>query len=143
MDNSHCKLSYPERHEALLKRENAWRTLQPVFTKTFDVLHVPSSFYDLTSGVYCSGDVGRQDVHYCSLPSRPEDILQWNTIYGHGPNRNWDGAIVDMGMAIYEHDLIVNIISFVYHNLFNKLTFSFSIPDHHCSMLHWVTLYIH
>lgn len=120
VDNPHCKLSYPERHEALLKREMAWRRLNPVFTMTFDVPHTPSALYDLTAGVYCSGDVNNQDVHYCSLPSTPQDILQWNTIYGRGPNKNWNGFIVDFGMAIYEHDLIINVISFVHRNLFNN-----------------------
>ncbi|KAF8335199.1 hypothetical protein F5887DRAFT_892119, partial [Amanita rubescens] len=110
VDNPHCKLSYPERHEALSKREMAWRRLQPVFTKTFDVPHVPSSLYDLTSGIYCS-DVENQHLHYCSLPSTPEDVLQWNTIYVHGPNKNGDECIADMGMAINEHDLIISIVS--------------------------------
>ena len=113
LDNPRCILPYAERYEALLKREKAWSRLQPVFTKTFDVTHGPSSIYDLTAGVYLLGNTNYRDLHYCVLPSTPNDVPQWIALHACGPNYNWNGEIIDMGMAIYEHDLIANVISYV------------------------------
>ncbi|KAF8344628.1 hypothetical protein F5887DRAFT_969911 [Amanita rubescens] len=111
IDNPHSNLSYADRYDRLLKREKAWSSLQPVFTTTFDATNEPSSIYDLTAGTFLLGDVNYRDLHYCTLPSTPDDIPQWITLNAHGPNRDWSGNIIDMGMAVYEHDLIVNVVS--------------------------------
>lgn len=113
-DNPRCKLSYAERYKALLKRERRWCGLQPAFTKTLDVKHEPPIYpSDLTSGLYLLGHVNSRDLHYCTLPSTPTDVIQWTSINARGPNRNGDERIMGMGMAVYEHDLVANIISYV------------------------------
>jgi len=130
VDNPHCKLSYAERYEALSKREKAWCRFQPVFKKTFDVPNEPCfGIHKLSGGIYLLGDSNRQDLRYCTLPSTPDEVPQWATIRGHGLKKDWKGAIVNVGMAIYEHDLIVNVISFVHNNLFHGCLFSISLPD--------------
>lgn len=127
VDNQRCKLPYAERHEALLKREKAWCRFQPVFTKTFDVPNeLPFGIHKLTAGVFLLVDDNHRDLHYCTLPSTPDEVPQWATIHGHGPEKDWNGAIVDVGMAVYEHDLIVNVISCVHNNLFHECLHVFS-----------------
>ncbi|KAK2463307.1 hypothetical protein APHAL10511_004962 [Amanita phalloides] len=106
-----CTLSYAERLAVLKTREHAWDYVQPQFTSIFNVKHEPSTIYDLTAGAYLLGDSNLRDLHYCRLPSTQGDIPHWTRIHGHGPNEGWDGIVVDMGMAVYEHDLIVNVIS--------------------------------
>ena len=118
LNNPNCNLPYADRYEALLKREKAWSRLQPVFKMTFDAIKEPSTIYDLTAGAFLLGDVNYRDLHYCTLPSTPNDIPQWTALHAHGPNKIWSGNIIDMGMAIYEHDLIVNVVSCVRHFLF-------------------------
>ncbi|KAF8329212.1 hypothetical protein F5887DRAFT_1142549 [Amanita rubescens] len=114
VDNPRCKLSYAERYEALLKREEAWYRFQPVFTETFDVQSERQfGIHRLSAGIYLLGDNNRRDLRYCTLPSTPDEVPQWATIHGHGPKRDWNGAIINVGMAIYEHDLIVNAVSLI------------------------------
>ncbi|KAM6499884.1 hypothetical protein JOM56_005392 [Amanita muscaria] len=110
IDNPRSPLSYAERLEALKKREDAWRTLKPVFETTINVDHQASSVYDLTAGTYLLGDHNLRDLYYCRLPSSPQDNPRWIRIPCHGPEQNRSGIIIDMGMAVYEHDLIVNVI---------------------------------
>ncbi|KIL63036.1 hypothetical protein M378DRAFT_80273 [Amanita muscaria Koide BX008] len=110
IDNPRSPLSYAERLEALKKREDAWRTLTPVFETTINVDHQASSVYDLTAGTYLLGDHNLRDLYYCRLPSSPQDNPRWIRIPCHGPEQNRSGIIIDMGMAVYEHDLIVNVI---------------------------------
>ncbi|KAM6497489.1 hypothetical protein JOM56_007962 [Amanita muscaria] len=112
-DNPQSPLSYAERLEALTKREDAWRKLTPVFETTIKTDH-PSTTYELTAGNYFVIDKNRKDLYYCHLPSSPPEDNRnphWFRIPGHGPGQSWSGAIVDIGMAIYEHDLVVNVIS--------------------------------
>ncbi|KIL65000.1 hypothetical protein M378DRAFT_556245 [Amanita muscaria Koide BX008] len=109
IDNPQSPLSYAERLEALKMREDAWRKLKPVFEMTIDRDHF-SAVYRLTAGYYFYGK-GQKDLGYCHLPSSPQDHLQWSRIPGHGPGHSWSGYIREYGMAVYEHDLVVNVIS--------------------------------
>ncbi|KIL62129.1 hypothetical protein M378DRAFT_166112 [Amanita muscaria Koide BX008] len=111
VDNPQSPLSFPERFEALRKREDAWRKLNPVFETTIKPIDLPSPLYELTAGNYFLSDENQKDLSYCRLPSSPQDSPQWVSIPCHGPEQSWSGSIVDMGMAIYEHDLVVNIIA--------------------------------
>ncbi|KIL67950.1 hypothetical protein M378DRAFT_992105 [Amanita muscaria Koide BX008] len=113
LDNSRSPLSYAKRLAALKKREHAWRKLKSVFEATIKVNHQrqPSSVHDLTAGTYLLWDHNLRDLHYRHLPSSPQDNPRLSRILGHGPEQNWSGIIVDMGRAVYEHDLIVNVIS--------------------------------
>ncbi|KAM6498857.1 hypothetical protein JOM56_006805 [Amanita muscaria] len=107
VDNPQSPLSYAERLEALNKREDAWRKLEPVFEITIDA-HAGIS--ELTAG-YVFGGKNRKDLYCSHLPSSPRDNLQSFSIPGHGPGQSWSGSICGHGMAIYEHDLLVNVIS--------------------------------
>ncbi|KAM6497484.1 hypothetical protein JOM56_007957 [Amanita muscaria] len=109
VDNPQSPLSYAERLEALKKREDAWRKLKPVFETTIKVIDQSTS-YELTAGNYLLSDKNGEALHYCRLPSSPQNNPQWFSIPGHGPGQSWSGSIVEMGMAVYEHDLVVNVI---------------------------------
>ncbi|KAF8347179.1 hypothetical protein F5887DRAFT_1281293 [Amanita rubescens] len=114
VDNPYCTLSFAERYDALMKREKAWCRFQPAFIKTFDDAHKPFPICDLTSGVYLYGDSEGHNLHYCSLPSTPDDVLRWITIPSHAPIKNWNRDCVHIqkvGMAVDEHDLMINVIS--------------------------------
>ncbi|KAM6489619.1 hypothetical protein JOM56_014941 [Amanita muscaria] len=111
VDNPQSPLSYAERFEALKKREDAWRNLEPVFETTIKAFDQPAPLYELSSGNYCLSDKDRKNLYYCRLPSSPQDNPQWFRNPGHGPGQNWSGSIVEIGMAVYEHDLVVNVIS--------------------------------
>ena len=112
VDNPRCKLSYAERYEALRKREKGWCGLQPTFTQTFDIKYGPSFKHDLTAGIYLHAHVDYRDLHYCALPSTPNDVPRWSAINAFGPSSNQDEEleIVDVGMAVYEHDLLASVM---------------------------------
>ena len=121
VDNPYCALSFAERYEALMKQEKAWCMFQPAFIKTFDDAHEPFPICDLTSGVYLYGDSEGHNLHYCLLPSTPDDALRWTTIPSHAPIKNWNHRRVHIhrvGIAIDEHDLMVNVISCVHQTCF-------------------------
>ncbi|KAM6501846.1 hypothetical protein JOM56_001823 [Amanita muscaria] len=113
IDNPRSSLSYAERLEALGKREDAWRNLNPVFEMTIEVNHPPSSIstYGLTGGAYFLKDSNQGDLHYCHLPSSPQESPRWIRIPGHGPGEGRPGNFVSFAIAVYEHDLIINVIS--------------------------------
>ncbi|KAF8316028.1 hypothetical protein F5887DRAFT_1167534 [Amanita rubescens] len=116
VDNTYCTLSFAARYEALMKREKAWCRFQPAFIKTFDDVHNRYPVWDLTSGVYLyyfHVSVHIYHLHYCLLPSTPDDVLRWTAIPNHTPiveltwNRPRADIIREAGMAIDEHDLMV------------------------------------
>ncbi|KAF8625449.1 hypothetical protein AX17_006850 [Amanita inopinata Kibby_2008] len=115
IDNPHTKASYAERLATLEKHEEAWASLCPTFTSTIRVEHPSSGIYDLTGGICLLGDDNAQDLHYCALPSTQDDEVKWRKMKVCGPASDREthpGSIVDMGMAVYEHDLIVNVVSY-------------------------------
>jgi len=118
VDNTYCTLSFAARYEALMKREKEWCRFQPAFIKTFDV-HDRFPPCELTSGVYLYRDVSRHNLHYCFLPSTPDEVLRWTAVPNHTPiveltwNRPRADIIREVRMAIDEHDLVVNVISCV------------------------------
>ncbi|KIL58909.1 hypothetical protein M378DRAFT_85776, partial [Amanita muscaria Koide BX008] len=111
IDNPRSPLSYAERLEALEKREDAWRTLEPVFETTIEVNHHPFGNHGLTAGTYFLDDKDRKDLYFCHLPSSPQDNPRWVRIPGHGPAQNWSGLLISFALAVYEHDLIINVVS--------------------------------
>ncbi|KAM6497491.1 hypothetical protein JOM56_007964 [Amanita muscaria] len=111
IDNPQSPLSYAERLEALRKWEDAWRKLTPVFETTIKVIDQPWTLFELTAGNYFLSDRNGKDLYYCRLPSSPQDNPQWFSIPGYGPGQSWSGSIIGMSLAVYEHDLVVNIIS--------------------------------
>jgi hypothetical protein len=115
VDNPRSPLSYCERLEALKKREYAWRNLKPVFEITIEGTHSTTSESSIccsTEGVYFITDDNRKDLNYCHLFSFLQNNPRWIRIPGHGPALNWSGILVNFATALYEHDLIVNFISY-------------------------------
>ena len=114
IDNPRSSFSYASRLEALEKREDAWRKLNPVFEMTIEIDHPPSSIstYGLTGGVYFLKDNNQEDLHYCHLPSSPQESPRWIRIPGHGPGEGQPRIFVSFAIAVYEHDLIINVISY-------------------------------
>ncbi|KIL63948.1 hypothetical protein M378DRAFT_648301 [Amanita muscaria Koide BX008] len=110
IDNPRSSLSYGERLKALWKREDAWRMLKPVFETTIKVNHPVNGTYDLTEGVFFHDDENLKDLQNCQLPSSPQDNPRWNRIPGLGPGEGSPGLLANFGTAVYEHDLIINVI---------------------------------
>ncbi|KDR70828.1 hypothetical protein GALMADRAFT_102895 [Galerina marginata CBS 339.88] len=92
--------------------------IRPVETKRVRELklgHVPSGIYDLTGGVYLLGDKARTALYWIKLPGRADLLddkqVRWNKIdleaLRHHPDSDGrERKIVDMGLCIYEHDLV-------------------------------------
>jgi hypothetical protein len=59
-------------------------------------------------------DSNQNDLHYCRLPSSPQDNLRWIRIQGHGPEEleGQPGNFLNLATALYEHDLLINVISY-------------------------------
>ncbi|KIL58186.1 hypothetical protein M378DRAFT_60766, partial [Amanita muscaria Koide BX008] len=112
IDNPQSPLSYGERLEALKNQEDTWRRLKPAFEMTISVKHqTASQICRSTEGVYFLTDDNQKDLNYCHLTSFPQDNLRWTRIPGHGPALDWSGILVEFATALYEHDLIVNLIT--------------------------------
>ncbi|KIL60232.1 hypothetical protein M378DRAFT_168373 [Amanita muscaria Koide BX008] len=113
VDNPRSPLSYAERLEALKMREEAWRKLKPAFEMTIiDSINPQTAhIYRSTEGVYFFPDDDLKAMNYCHLTSLPQDNPQWIKIPGHGPALDWSGILVGFAAALYEHDLIVHLIS--------------------------------
>lgn len=100
-DNSHCRLDLNNRLHLLTKLEDGWSNFQIDFDKALPILHEPFGIYDLTDGIYLMGDSSQKVLHYCRLPSSVDDPMVWSRI-----DVDPSLSIVDVGLSIYEHDLI-------------------------------------
>ncbi|RDB20399.1 hypothetical protein Hypma_012541 [Hypsizygus marmoreus] len=98
-DNPHCNLPISERFDMLKRREEGWKKFRVDFRKTIPVKHVPSGIYEMTGGIFLLGDTTRKALHYLTLPSKATDEPSWSRI-------DIDSTMVDIGLSIYEHDLV-------------------------------------
>jgi hypothetical protein len=116
-DNPHCNLSLSERLEQLKRREEAWSCCRIDFRREVPLQRKSTSIYDLTGGVYLLGDSRNGDLtsfrrplttglSYLTLPSLSSHEPTWSRL---DIKRN----IIDIGLAIHEHDLIAIVTSFV------------------------------
>ncbi|PPQ97316.1 hypothetical protein CVT26_006634 [Gymnopilus dilepis] len=103
-DNPCSNLPASEKLEALRRSERAWWTLRPGFVKSVPVTHIQSGVYDLTAGVYFLSNSTRNSIHYIKLPTKETDLVEWQKI-------DANKLIVDIGLCLYEHDLMVLITS--------------------------------
>lgn len=106
-NNLRSTLGLAEKLELLNAREEAWLHPAPNFTKDVRVNHVTSGIYDLTGGVYLLGNTSQRSVHYCVLPSSQSDTVDWKAI-------KVDRSLIDIGLAIEEHNLIAIITTYVF-----------------------------
>lgn len=95
-----------EKLEALKSAEKAWSLVRPQFTTTVPVTHQQSGVYDLTGGVYLLSNSTRTALHYIKLPTKKEDVVQWKWM-------TFTKTIIDIGLCLFEHDLIVVVTTFV------------------------------
>ncbi|KAG6846827.1 hypothetical protein H0H93_011541, partial [Arthromyces matolae] len=100
-NNSFYTLDFHERLKVLKNSEDSWANLRIDFQKELPIQHSPFGIYDLTGGIYLMGDENQKAVHYCRLPSKESDSVEWTKI-----SIDDGSSIVDVGLAIYEHDLI-------------------------------------
>jgi hypothetical protein len=112
-DNPASSLTVSERFKRLQKREIAWSNFTPDYRKTIEVPHHPSGIYDLTGGIYLLGDnlapgEGTNAVNYVVLPgANPNEAeTKW-------PRIDVGRDIIDIGLALQEHDLIALITKYV------------------------------
>ncbi|KAF4589958.1 hypothetical protein EYR38_009253 [Pleurotus pulmonarius] len=101
-----------ERVTHLKERETAWRILRPDFRERINVPHTASGIYDLSGGIYFLGEAISHDsmfhrmqtvgLRYLRLPNKMFEESKWESIAVDQP-------IVDIGLSVYEHDLIAVI----------------------------------
>ncbi|KAJ6481753.1 hypothetical protein C8R45DRAFT_1002937 [Mycena sanguinolenta] len=107
VDNSSSPMPIFERFALLRRREAAFASVEPSWKVSVPVPFSASGLYELSGGFLWLGEQLNQTLRYIELPSRPaeEDAppLEWQSI-SKPPGR---GFIIDFGLAINEHDLIV------------------------------------
>jgi hypothetical protein len=112
-------LCYPDRLRILEKRENAWAMLD--FCKPIQVC-VPfdsTGIYDFTGGAFLLGtrlySASRRPTigySYVSLPSVSEEEENQTEVQWMGLNLGIQ--ILDVGLAVHEHDLIAALTACVF-----------------------------
>ena len=121
-------LSYPERLHILEKREEAWASLD--FRRSVEVCipFNPSGYYDFTDGMFLLGTghdcgsrhltVGYSCITLPSLADPQDQNLEWK---GNSP----ETQILDVGLAVEEHDLIAAVTAWVLLVLLFRPKFDF------------------
>ncbi|KAF8956844.1 hypothetical protein BDZ97DRAFT_1925109 [Flammula alnicola] len=103
-DNPCSSLSTSEKLKSLRSTEEAWAFLRPDFTTSVPVTRNQSGVYDLTGGVYLLSDMERTGLRFLKLPSREGEDPRWKDV-------NTGKMIVDIGLCVYEHDLMAVVTS--------------------------------
>lgn len=114
-------LNIAEKLRRLQALENGWNTLCDMRKTSVRVVHRPSNIYDLTAGVYILGDRSRfshrvtMSLRYMDLAAAVEASRD-HEIQEDAPTdeREWSEIvvgrrIVDIGLALQEHDLVAVI----------------------------------
>lgn len=107
-NNPYSMITVHERLDRLNVREAGWAEHDFDFSRTVAVPPDHSWFHGLTDGVMVLGGRSRRAIHYCTLPSKVSDETRWSKI-------NVDANIIGMRLAIYEHDLIAVVTTYVDH----------------------------
>lgn len=102
VDNPHSPFSAQERLAKLRSKECSWEEMTINFTKSIQIPFPTSGIYDLTGGVYLLGDTSLKVLHYVTLPSQPNQEIIWQKL-------RTEEMIIDMGLCVYEHDLLAVI----------------------------------
>lgn len=95
---------------ALKNIENSWINMKPDFLRTIPVPSRQSGVYDLTAGVYLLSDSDRTSLGFLRLPEKESDVPQWAT---HKVGK----LIIDIGLCVYEHDLMAIVTRYVVQSL--------------------------
>lgn len=106
LDNPNSNLSVNDRLMQLTTKDSRWEQLSLNFSKSVNVPFPTSGIYDLTGGIYLLGDSSRKGLYYTYLPNKPDEEVQWKVV-------RTDQTILDMGLCVYEHDLLAIITTWV------------------------------
>ncbi|EKM77109.1 hypothetical protein AGABI1DRAFT_77888 [Agaricus bisporus var. burnettii JB137-S8] len=107
VENPHCSLSIHERLSILEKR-NRSKGIDARLRKRIRIPFQKSGIYDLTGGIYLLGDATRTSLHYMHLPDKV-DLSNDEEIEWRGKEVRMEHTIIDMGLNVYEHDLLAVI----------------------------------
>jgi hypothetical protein len=103
IDNPASPLPLSQRYELLRQREEAWLTFHIKRRTTIQLPNRPDGIYDLTGGHYFAGDLSRTAVNFVQLPRcglTETNEPEWNQVkHSH--------THCDIGVSVYEHDLVV------------------------------------
>ncbi|KAJ6588506.1 hypothetical protein B0H19DRAFT_1248157 [Mycena capillaripes] len=106
-DNPSAPIPISDRLIKLQARETAFEDVDPSWRLSIPVTFTPSGLYELSGGKFWLGEHQRTALRYIELPSEPaeEDAppVEWRRI----PLPSSNSKIIDFGLAIDEHDLIV------------------------------------
>ncbi|KAI0826523.1 hypothetical protein BC628DRAFT_1536416 [Trametes gibbosa] len=118
IDNPASCLVPGERLRALRAKEEAWRTIDLSDRRPLTLGHRPSGIYDLTGGILLLGErrhtgshTGTDAVHTMDLHS----VFSDSTVRPRWSNIDLAKQVIDVGLAIQEHDLIA-IATYSYVN---------------------------
>ncbi|KAF7366507.1 F-box domain-containing protein [Mycena sanguinolenta] len=107
VDNTSSTMPISDRLSLLGSREEAFASVKPSWKVSVPVTFQASGLYELSGGSLWLGERPNRTLRYIELPSRPteegEPSLQWQSI----SKPTGLGFIIDFGLAINEHDLIV------------------------------------
>ncbi|KAJ7701780.1 hypothetical protein B0H17DRAFT_976205 [Mycena rosella] len=96
-----------DRLTMLHARENAFKQATPSWVRSIAVPFPTSGLYEVSAGFFFLGEEDRQALRYVELPSEPAPPgappLEWGRI----PISDPQAKIIDFGLAIAEHDLVV------------------------------------
>lgn len=91
-----------EKLRSLKGIEDAWAKMRTDFVLKSEVPLRESGVYDLTGGVYLLSTNDRMGLGYMHLPSKEGEKGSWEMIHV-------GKFIVDVGLCVYEHDLMAVI----------------------------------
>ncbi|EKM79712.1 hypothetical protein AGABI1DRAFT_59449 [Agaricus bisporus var. burnettii JB137-S8] len=120
VDNPHCSLSTNERL-ALLEKRNRSKGIDARVRKRFKIPFVVSGIYDLTGGIYLLGGARRKSLHYMYLPDKA-NFPNYEEIEWRGKEIRMEYTIIDMGLSVYENDLLAVITMCVQMTSFRHLS---------------------
>jgi len=106
-DNTTSPIPISERLTKLRAREEAFGVVSPSWQISVPVTFQASGLYELSGGLFWLGEAQRQALRFLELPSQPAEEgappVQWRRI----TLPSQEDIIIDFGLAIEEHDLIV------------------------------------
>ncbi|KAF5352925.1 hypothetical protein D9758_007938 [Tetrapyrgos nigripes] len=128
IDNARSSIPLGIRYEMLKEREKSWFLLQPRFTQHIPVRHPSVVIYELSELAYMLSEIPRKTVDYIILPSDPEDpVPDWrklsiDEICTHEADPSQQ--LLDFGVAMRDHDLLVVVTTVDSLNSFTTLRIS-------------------
>ncbi|KAK7042337.1 F-box domain-containing protein [Favolaschia claudopus] len=105
-DNAESSMPITDRIGKLLAREKAFGKADPSWRISLPIMFSASGLYELSGGMFWLGESHRKALRFIELPSTPFDEdnpPRWRRI----ALPSGASTIVDFGLAIEEHDLIV------------------------------------